>query len=321
MRRWCASGFAVVLILAGSVAARAAPSLATFVEQTRFVTARGQIGLVQRESSLAASDFSPFDESVEAEIRSGVSRGVAQASQNSFGTATGFEVAGRVSTSGISLGLGAARSDVEFVFEVLQTSSFTLVGEVLASGDASTDLYLNDSDGSRLLSHTARNLGNRRPFVNSGLLSPGAYTFRARTHSCSDELGRCGIDTGTGSFAATLVLVAIPEPSTAVAVALGLLALSARSRRRRRRESGNAPPFGYRGRITEVASARAAGGGVPRAAGGGVPPSRRRWRPPSRRRWRPPSRRRWRPPSRRRWRPPRPDRTRVAGLKGRCPNR
>jgi hypothetical protein len=216
-----------VFVLAPTTIA-AMPFLPT--SQDRFVESRAEIGTTIQEQRVSSSDLLPFVESVQSRLDIGFSTGIGNASQSSSVTSDGFLASGSIFTSGFSAGLGLARSEAEFIFEVSETSSYSLSGEVFGESDATSLVQLLDSSGGVLESFVSFQFGNGGPpggaFSGGGTLPPGEYRFRAVTYSCSDELGICGQDVGFGSFAASLVIV--PEPSTAILIFVGLAILCGR---------------------------------------------------------------------------------------------
>jgi hypothetical protein len=196
----------------------------TSISQNRFVNSRAEIGATIQEQTATAPDFLPFLESVQSQVQIGISNGIGNASQSSSVTATGYVASGSVFTSGFSAGLGLARSEVEFIFQISENSSYSLTGEVFGESDATAQVQLFDSSDGVIESFTSFLFGNGGPpggaFSGAGVLTPGEYRFRAVSFSCSDELGICGQDTGSGSFASTLVIV--PEPTSALLLLIGL---------------------------------------------------------------------------------------------------
>jgi hypothetical protein len=101
-------------------------------------------------------------------------------------TVDGFTGSGAVYTSGFSSGLGSARSDLEFEFEVSVLTAYSLSGEVIGEDDAFTIVRLEDFSGAYLESPWSYDYGNGDPDARARAFE---WTFdRAR-------VGRSGEDT------------------------------------------------------------------------------------------------------------------------------
>lgn len=221
--------FLTMFLLVAVVPARASAFTAT--EQNRFVESAAGIGALAPSSTLSAADFGLFEETILSEVSDDLSFGTGRASQMSTLSQDFISSMGSVFTSGFSAGLGLARSDLEIVFELAALTNYTLDGSVSGESDAFATVRLLDSAGASIHTASSFDFGNGGPggdFAFAGVLTPGTYTLRAFTTSCSDEIGFCGQGVGFGSY--SVGLVAVPEPSTAIFIGIGLSCLAGRRR-------------------------------------------------------------------------------------------
>jgi hypothetical protein len=208
------------------------------LEQSRYVEAESGEGSLGPATRLSAQNFALFEEMVE----SSVPTGIGQASQVSDLSDFDIRANGAVYTSGITAGIGRARSEFEILFEVTEATTYSLAGSVFGSGDGGSAVRLLDAAGSILHVAVASPNPGRGDvdllFSFVGTLSPGQYSLIASAISCSSEISFCGEAVGWGNYSARLI--AVPETSTAILLGVGLSWLAERRSERDRSRKRNA---------------------------------------------------------------------------------